>query len=255
MAITKPAVAADQGDKLGIKEPVAQGVTTFAGSSAARAHNIRLAAAKIDGAIIAPNATFSLLDALGPITAEAGYQPGYAIVGDFTVQDIGGGVCQVATTVFRAAFWAGLPMVERNAHRYIVDRYFVKGGPVGLDAAIYDPGRDLPFKNNTGNYLILKTDASDPANFTATLYGTKPGWTVTMEDPVTTPGKAHGPKLADVEDATLAVGTRIMAQPPIDGLNVSLTRVVKQGSNVLSRDTIKTAYQPAAEQWVVGTKK
>ena len=141
--ITKPALAVDEASKVGVTEQVSQGVTTFAGSSEARAHNIALAASKLDNAIIAPGATFSLLDRLGAITADAGYQEGFAIVGDSTVQDVGGGVCQVATTAFRAAFYGGLPIVERNQHRYIVPRYFIKGGPHGLDAAIYDPGRDL----------------------------------------------------------------------------------------------------------------
>jgi len=255
VTITKPALAVDQADKMGIKEQVNQGVTTFAGSSAARAHNIRLAASKLDGATIAPGATFSLLDALGPITAEAGYQEGFAIVGDSTVQDVGGGVCQVATTAFRAMFYAGLPIVERNPHRYLIPRYFIIGGPHGLDAAIYDPGRDLKFKNTTGNYLIIKTDASDPDNFTVTLYGTKPGWTVTMEEPVIAPGKAPGPRMADIADPAKPVGFRVLAQSAVAGETVSITRVVKQGNTVISRDTFATNYQPASEQWIVGTKK
>ena len=256
VAVTAPTLAVDQGSKLGIKEKVSEGVTTFAGSSEARAHNIRLAASKLDGATVAPGATFSLLDTLGPITAEAGYQEGYAIVGESTVTDVGGGVCQVATTAFRAAFWAGLPIVERNPHRYIVDRYFIKGGPVGLDAAIYDPGRDFQFKNTTGSYLIIKTDASDPANFTVSFYGTKPGWTVTMEDPSLKAGKDPGPRLPDIQDPTKAVGTRtVLAQPSKAGATASITRVVKKGTTVVSRDTFNTTYQPASEQWIVGTKK
>ena len=255
VAITKPALAVDQADSMGIREQVSQGVTTFAGSSAARAHNIQLAASKVDNAIIPPGATFSLLATLGAITADAGYEEGFAIVGDSTVTDVGGGVCQVATTVFRAAFYGGLPIVERNPHRYIVSRYFLKGGPHGLDAAIYDPGLDFKFKNNTGHYLVIKTDASDPANFTVTLYGTNPGWTVTMQDPVIKPGKEPGPRMADVQDATKPVGYKVLAQSAIAGESVSITRVVKQGNTVLSTDAFNTNYQPASEQWIVGTKK
>ncbi len=253
--VVKPTLAVDQSDKMGIKEQVSEGITTFAGSSAARAHNIQLAASKLDGAIIAPGATFSLLDTLGPITAEAGYEEGFAIIGESTVQDVGGGVCQVATTAFRAAFYAGLPIVERNQHRYLIPRYFIKGGPHGLDAAIYDPGRDLKFKNTTSYYLIIKTDASDPANFTVTLYGTKPGWTVTMEEPVIKPGKDPGPRLPDIQDPTKPVGYNVVAQSSVAGESVTITRVVKQGATVISRDVFSTNYQPASEQHVVGTKK
>lgn len=256
VTINKPAVAVDQADKLGIRELAAErGVTTFAGSSAARTHNIRLAADKMSGVVIPPGATFSLLDALGPITAEAGYEPGFAIIGDYTVQDIGGGVCQVATTAFRAAFWAGLPMIERNPHRYKIDRYFIKGGPLGLDAAIYDPGRDLQFKNTTNSYLLIQADASDPSNFTVSLYGAKLTWTVTLENVSSKPGQKAGPRLPDVQDATMAAGTRVLAQPAVDGVSASFTRVVRQGASIVSSDTFNTNYQPAAEQWVVGTKR
>jgi len=255
VTVTKPTLAVDQAASMGIKEQVSQGITTFAGSSEARAHNIRLAASKLDNAMIAPGATFSLLDRLGAITAEAGYQEGFAIVGESTVQDVGGGVCQVATTAFRAAFYAGLPIVERNPHRYLIPRYFIKGGPHGLDAAIYDPGRDLRFKNTTDSYMVIKTDASDAANFTVTIYGTRPGWTVTMEEPVIKPGATPGPRLPDIEDATKPVGYRVLAQSTVSGEIVSIVRVVKQGNTVLSRDTFNTTYYPASEQWIVGTKK
>jgi vancomycin resistance protein YoaR len=255
VTISKPLLTADDISKLTVKDQVGQGLTTFAGSSEARAHNIRLAASRLDNAIIAPGATFSLLDRLGPITAEAGYQEGFAIVGDSTVTDVGGGVCQVATTAFRAAFYGGLPIVERNPHRYIVSRYFIIGGPHGLDAAIYDPGRDLKFKNTTGNYLVIKADAGDAGRFTVTLYGTNPGWTVSVAEPVIKPGKAPGPRMANLEDPTKPVGYLVMAQASIAGETVSISRTVRQGTNVILQDTLNTAYQSADEQWIIGTKK
>lgn len=255
VTITRPAVALEDMNKMGIRELISQGVTTFAGSRPARAHNIQLAAAKLNGLVIPPGGTFSLLDAISPITAEAGYQEGYAIIGESTVQDIGGGVCQVATTTFRAFYRGGFQLIERNQHRYRLRVYEIKGGPVGLDAAIYDPGKDLKFKNNTNGYLLIQTDTSDPSNFTVSIYGTKPGWTVTISDPVTKPGKPHGPRLPDIEDPNQPVGTRIPVQPAEDGLIVSITRIVKQGNTIISQDTLNTTYQPANEQWIVGTKK
>jgi vancomycin resistance protein YoaR len=255
VTITAPGLAVDQASKMGIREPVAQGVSIYAPSSPERTHNIKLAASRIDNAIIAPGATFSLLDTLGEITTAAGYQEGFAIVGNLTLPDVGGGVCQVATTVFRAAFFAGLPIVERHAHSYYIDRYFKKGGPPGLDAAIYDPGRDLRFKNTTSAYLIVKTDASDPYNFTVTLYGTKPNWSVTMEEPIIKDGAAPGPPLPNYEDPTRPVGYVVVAQSAVPGMSASITRVVKQGATVLSRDTFNTTYAPARELRIVGTKK
>jgi len=256
VAITQPAVSVDMMDKLGIKELVAQpGVSYFSGSSSQRSHNIRLAASKLDGVVIPPGAVFSFNDALGPITEEEGYQEGYAIKGDFTVKDIGGGVCQVATTFFRAIFWAGYPVLERNQHRYRLHYYELKGFPVGLDAAIYQPGRDLKFKNNTDSYILVQS-VVDPANaeLRFEFYGTKVPWTVRMEPPIVKPGAPHGPPLPDEEDPDLPKGVRKLIQPAVDGLEVTITRTVLQNGKILRTDTFKTVYQPARELYVVGTK-
>ncbi len=164
-------------------------------------------------------------------------------------------MCQVATTTFRAFYRGGFQIVERNPHRYRLRIYEIKGGGVGLDAAIYDPGRDLRFKNNTNSYILVQTDASDPNNFTVSIYGTSPGWSVTISDPAIKPGQPHGPRLPDVEDPNRPVGTRIRVQPAEDGMIVTITRIVKQGNVVISSDTLTTTYQPASEQWIVGTKK
>jgi len=129
------------------------------------------------------------------------------------VQDVGGGICQVATTTFRAFYRGGFQVVERNPHRYTVPAYTAKGEPVGLDAAVYDPGKDLRFKNNSNGYLLIETDTSDPSNFTVSIYGTKPGWTVTISDPVTKPGKPHGDPLPDIQDPAGRPAARFLFNP------------------------------------------
>jgi hypothetical protein len=107
---------------LGVREHLATGETDFRGSSRARAHNLLLASSRLDGLLIPPG-PFSFSQALGPVTEEAGYQEAFVIVGDRTEQGLGGGVCQVSTTLFRAFFFAGLPILERHAHSYQVAYY------------------------------------------------------------------------------------------------------------------------------------
>ncbi len=119
-----PAVTDEMtGEELGITELVQKETSFFYGSDAARVQNIETAAAQFYGLLIAPGETFSMVDALGDISLENGYAEALIIYGDETIQGVGGGVCQVSSTLFRAAFFAGLPINERHAHAYRVGYY------------------------------------------------------------------------------------------------------------------------------------
>jgi vancomycin resistance protein YoaR len=251
--VVKPAVASDGATQLGIKEPIATGSSKFAGSPPERINNIKVAAAHLDGTVIPAGATFSFLTALGPITKENGYQEGLTILGDETVPGIGGGVCQVSTTVFRAAFYAGLPMVERHQHSYRVGYYEQDGSPVGFDAAVYDPGVDLRFKNDTGNALLLQS-SFDAASSTLTfrLYGTGSGRDVKLTAAKANEQKA-GPRLPDVPDPTLPKGTRKQLEWKSDGVDATIRRVVTAGTQTLLSDSFFSRYAPWQEKWAVGT--
>jgi vancomycin resistance protein YoaR len=253
-AVTKPAVSSDPALVATIKEPLAFGSSKFAGSSPERVNNIQIAARRLDGAVIAPGGTFSFLKALGPITNENGYQEGLTIQGDATVPGIGGGVCQVSTTVFRAAFFAGLPIVERHQHSYRVGYYEQDGSPVGFDAAVYDPGVDLRFRNDT-EYAILMHANVDTATSTLTFrfYSTKTGRDVKL-----TPQKANeikaGPKLPDVLDPKLPKGTRKQVEWSADGVDATIRRTVTSGADgpALFSDAFFSRYVPWREKWAVG---
>ena len=121
--IKEPALSSKYPERLGNFDVIGEGVSLFAGSTAARATNIKVGAQHLSGAIIKPHTTFSFLDTIGDITEKEGYVTGFSIVADQTVPDVGGGICQVATTTFRAAFYAGLPIDERNPHAYRVGWY------------------------------------------------------------------------------------------------------------------------------------
>jgi vancomycin resistance protein YoaR len=167
----QPKVSSKDIGALGIKELIGTGNTSFKGSSQERATNIKVAAQVLNGVVVPPGDTFSFLDAVAPITLDRGYVEGYVIAAERTQRGVGGGVCQVSTTVFRAAFWSALQVTERHQHAYRVSWYESKGEPVGFDAAVFDPGTDLQFVNTTPGFLLVQSDLTgDELN--VNFYGT-----------------------------------------------------------------------------------
>jgi vancomycin resistance protein YoaR len=250
VTVTKPKVSSADLGALGIVELVAEGKSSFQGSSEARATNVKVASSYLNGAVIAPGDIFSFNDAIGPITKEAGYVEGLTIAADATVPDIGGGVCQLATTTFRAAFWAGLPITERNQHAYRVSWYEAMGEPVGFDAAIYQPYADLKFKNNTSAYMLIETSISDDSTLTVSFYGTKPGWEVEMEKPVIGEPVPH-PDDVYQTDPTLPKGTKKQVEWAVDGIDVTITRKITQDGEVIRTDDFFSSYKPWANKYLV----
>jgi vancomycin resistance protein YoaR len=137
---------------LKITELVGLGVSNFAGSPDNRIHNIKVGAKKLNGLLLAPGEEFKTIINLRPFTSGGGYLPELVIKGTETIKEYGGGLCQVGTTLFRAAIDAGLPITERRPHRYDVSYY----KPTGTDATIYDPHPDVRFINDTGNYILFQ---------------------------------------------------------------------------------------------------
>ncbi|MBI3971166.1 MAG: VanW family protein [Chloroflexi bacterium] len=250
--VTKPNVSSDNVAQLGIKELVATGSSKFAGSGPERVNNIQVAASRLNGTVIPPGATFSFLKALGPITKANGYQEGLTILGDETVPGIGGGVCQVSTTLFRAAFFTGLPFVERHQHTYRVGYYEQDGSPVGFDAAVYDPGIDLRFKNDLGMALLIQMHIDpDTSTLTFRLYGTAEGRDVRLAASRSNEIKA-GPPRPDGVDPTLPRGQRRQVEWRADGVDATIRRTVVQSGRTLLSDSFFSRYAPWREKWVVG---
>ncbi len=167
--------------ELGVRELVGEGTSTFVGSSPERAENIRIGGQELHGRLIAPDEVFSLNEALYPITWEKGYRYAPVISGGYLVMGLGGGLCQVATTLYRAALYSGLEIVERHPHLWRVE-YYEQDAPPGFDATIFQGGSDLRFRNNTGQYLLLQVETDlGQARQTIRFYGTSPGWTVTID--------------------------------------------------------------------------
>ncbi|MHB8572432.1 MAG: VanW family protein [Candidatus Dormibacteria bacterium] len=241
--VTKAVFTTDMAQALGITAMVGQGVSHFAGSTTERKQNVRVAADHIYGSMIKPGQDFSFNGSVGDISLSTGYLEGLIIKGGRTVPGVGGGVCQVSTTVFRAALNAGLPIVERHAHDYRVGWYEQGGFPPGLDATVFD-GIDLRFRNDTDSTLVMLTNYDPAGTLTVSLWAQHPlGRQVTLSDPVISNQKPH-PDDQYILDQTLPPGTTRQVDYAHDGLDVAITRTVKQGDTVLFTDTFTSHYAP-----------
>ena len=163
---------------LGITKLIATGETDFRGSPKNRTVNIKVGSEKFNGILVAPGEEFSFDKLLGPVDASTGYLPELVIKDNATLPEFGGGLCQVSTTVFRAAMQAGVKITERHNHSYAV-RYY---GTPGFDATIYPPYTDFRFLNNTPGYLLIQTHI-DGTKLFFEFWGTDDGRQVTIDGP------------------------------------------------------------------------
>ena len=132
--------------------------------------------------MVEPGGTFSFVEAIGPINRANGFTAAKIISGGRTILGDGGGVCQVSTTIFRAALNSGLPIVERNAHSYRVS-YYEQDAPPGLDATIYSPSVDLKFQNDTDSYILVASEYNqENATLKYTIYGQSDGRVVEVTE-------------------------------------------------------------------------
>ena len=252
--VREPIYTAENMLDWGFDNVIAEGVSLFAGSPPERTHNIALAASKLHGYVIPPGETFSFLNVLGPITRGDGYQSSLIIFGDQTVPGVGGGVCQVSTTIFRAAFWAGLPITERYQHSYRVGYYERDGSPPGFDAAVYDPGVDLKFVNDSVHPILIQTHVDEESQVLKfVLHGRGTNRWVRMLPAVAKNWVEHGPPLPDKVDPDLPVGERLQIEWAVDGVDTEIHReVVIDGQSHV--DKFRSRYLPWQERWVVGMK-
>ena len=177
---TRPEIASvttENVNGLGITEIVGEATTTFPHSTANRAQNIKHGAEKLNGILVAPGETMSFLSALRPFTLADGYVSELVIKGDEIKAEVGGGLCQLGTTGFRAVMAVGLEVVDRRNHSLAISYYndATNGNP-GTDATLYDPAPDFKFKNDMATYVLLITTFDiETHSVTFTFWGTKDG--------------------------------------------------------------------------------
>ena len=165
--------------KRGIREVIGFGESNFTGSSSERKKNIFAALRRLNGVIIRQGKNFSFNHYIQDISEKDGFVPELVIKGNLTEKELGGGICQVSTTAFRAAFFAGLPITERKNHSYTVPYY----KPLGLDAAVYLGSNDFRFKNDTPGDILIQAFTTKGDNLFFVFYGTRDGRSVFAEGP------------------------------------------------------------------------
>ncbi len=164
--------------EMGIKEKIGHGESNFRGSPKNRIHNIHIATGKFEGIVVPPGETFSFIKNLGEVNADTGYKEELVIKNHKTIPEFGGGVCQVSTTMFRAAVNAGLKITERRNHAYPVQYY----SPQGTDATVYIPKPDLQFINDTPGYILIQPYFNGTV-LSFDIFGTSDGRQVETEGP------------------------------------------------------------------------
>ncbi|AWN21897.1 hypothetical protein DKM44_00470 [Deinococcus irradiatisoli] len=231
----------------GITNFLAAGQTGYDGSSPERITNIHVGTHAFQDRLF-EGKTFSFNQMLGPITTRAGFVTGLVIAGERTASGIGGGICQVSTTVFRALYGAGLPIVERRNHSYQVYYY----DPQGLDATIYQPSQDLRFANDTGGPLWFQSDWDDAQKLLVVrVFGKARDFEVQVQEPrilSTTPS----PPDKTVYDASLKKGERKQVDWAASGAVIEVDRLFVRNGQVFKRDTLKSSYRPWPNIFAVG---
>lgn len=242
-ARTPPSVTMDLLNELGIRERIGRGESYYVGSIANRAYNVALASERTNTALIPPGEEYSFNREVGEISGATGYKTAYVISGGRTVLGDGGGVCQVSTTLFRAAMNAGLPITERWAHAYRVG-YYEQNSKPGIDATVYSPSKDLRFKNDTPGHILIQT-INDPKklHLVVEIYGTHDGRVATITEPKVSGVTPPPPDLYQ-DDPSLPAGQVKQVDWSAWGARTSFEYKVVRGEEVLQDKVFSSSYRP-----------
>lgn len=243
-------ITGDDLEQYGIKELVGIGKSNFANSPTNRIKNIKKAVyEKVNGVLVAPGEEFSMLKTLGPVDGEHGWWPELVIKGNKTVPEFGGGLCQIGTTMFRAAVDTGLQVTERRNHSYRVSYY----EPAGTDATIYEPAPDFKFKNDTGKHIIVNAYIQGTQIFFE-MWGTKDGRKVSQTKPriynIVPPPPT---KLTETED--LEPGKKKCSESAHAGADAEFTTTIEYADGRKREETFSSHYRPWQAVCLIGVEK
>jgi len=217
---------------LGIRERVSTFTTYFTGGRGTpRSRHIITIARAVDGAIVRPGATFSLNAHTGARNHAAGYREAPVIVGGRLEPGVGGGASQFTTTLFNAAYYAGLEDVEHKPHSFYFARY-----PAVIESTIFYPSLDLKFRDNTP-YGILIDTATTGRSVTVTL------WSTRVFDRVTT---EYGPRRHRTAAPTVRrrAGPRCLTSSGLPGFTQDAWRVIRKDGREVERRKFTWRYDP-----------
>lgn len=254
--------------KLQFPDLIEKASTVYGGTLPERMFNVELATQRVNGVVVGPGDSFSFNDEVGEVSYRSGYKKGYGISQDgddvVTIPSEGGGICQVATTVFQSVFWAGYPIVERNWHLYWIPRYGAPPrGLKGLDATIdqvYDKDYkllyavDLRWRNNTEAPVLLVAQA-DGKNVTVQLWGRKPDWQVKVADPKIDKIVKADTRNVHQTDPTLPPGAEIMVEHAEDGFQSTIVRTILRDGKIFDEQRFVSTYRPSRNVFLDGPGK
>ena len=247
LAVAQPKRSTAAAQAMGITGVVGTYETIYGGDPN-RIHNVQLVAHLVDNKLIAPGTTFSFNGTTGERSADKGFLEAPVIVNGELQTGLGGGVCQVSTTVFNAAFEAGLPITARTNHALYISHY-----PLGRDATVNYPDVDLKFVNNTGHWLLLRTFVGS-SSLVVTLYGTPVHRRV---ESIAQPLRyVAAPPVQKTVDATLKPGQVVVDDPGVPAQSTSVERkVYSPDGKLLSDATWYSSYRAEPKIVRVGPKK
>lgn len=253
--IEKPLVEIGDINDLGITEVLGFGTSSYKGSPWNRKQNIQNGVNLLNGILIPPGESFSLIDALKPFTIENGYLPELVIKGDQIKPEIGGGLCQIGTTTFRAVMNSGLKITKRQNHSLVVSYYNdPSNGNPGTDATIYDPAPNFEFINDTKHYILFQAEnltATQELKFT--FWGTNDGRKGSYEPPTVLRWIPVGEE-KKIETTNLEPGKQSCQAAHI-GADTTFDYTVVKANGETEVVTYESHYRPLPKICLIGVHK
>lgn len=250
--IIYPEITLDKINQYGIKELIGEGRSDFSHSIPERIHNIILASSKLNGILILKDKIFSFNENVGDISSNTGYKPAYIIKEGKTILGDGGGVCQVSTTLFRAALNTGLPIIERHPHAYRV-YYYENDSKPGFDATVFAPSVDLKFKNDTPAAILIQTEIDKKNNLLIfKFYGKKDNRQIEIS-PITIWDISPPPQPLYQDDPTLKKGVIKQIDFPAWGAKTNFNYKIIYPDKKILETNFLSVYKPWQAVYLVGT--
>jgi vancomycin resistance protein YoaR len=244
LAIVQPDLTTAEAKAMGIKEKLAGYTTEYFDGTPDRESNVRLATQLVSDVIVAPGDIYNFEEQIGPRTEERGFKPAKGITGPGMLEDVlGGGICQVSTTLFNAAFFAGLEIVERHNHSLFIEHY-----PTGRDATV-TTGANMQFRNNTDNYILIR-GASTGKVTTFSIYGTSDGRQVSYET-----SEFYNVDEMDtvtVTNTSIAWMVTIIAVQGQDGQACDVVRTITWPDGDVVEDKFHSVWKKVTQEVIVG---
>ncbi len=250
--VAEPEITTGSVNDFGITEILGVGISDFAGSPANRIANIKNGASKLNGLLVPPGETISLIEQLRPFTYENGYLPELVIKGDEIKPEIGGGLCQIGTTTFRAVMNSALEVTERRNHSLVVSYYNdLSNGNPGTDATIYEPAPDFKFTNTYENYVLFITEVDEVnRRLYFTFWGTNDGRKGSYTPPVVLSWTGYGAP-QETETDSLPAGVR-RCQSAHPGANTTFDYIIEYADGTEKVETFNSTYRSLPQICLVG---